>query len=66
MDEATSHLDVETERVINRTLRALPVTRIMVAHRPETIAFADHVIEIAHGTARVRRQTSAASGVAEA
>ncbi len=44
MDEATSHLDVETERDINDTISKLPITRIIVAHRQETIALADRVI----------------------
>ena len=44
LDEATSHLDVERERCVNDAVRALPLTRIIVAHRPETIASADRVV----------------------
>jgi ATP-binding cassette, subfamily B, bacterial CvaB/MchF/RaxB len=47
LDEATSHLDVELERVVSARVRALGMTRIMVAHRPETIASADRVIDLA-------------------
>jgi len=46
LDEATSHLDIETERTINRHIAAMHMTRVMVAHRPETIALADTVIEL--------------------
>src|SRR5690606_32041839 len=35
LDEATSHLDVGTERLVMTNLRALGVTLIVVAHRPE-------------------------------
>jgi ATP-binding cassette subfamily B protein RaxB len=66
LDEATSHLDVDTERVINRALKALPITRIIIAHRPDTIAFADRVIELIDGIARPRSQTPAAPTLAEA
>ncbi|WP_409071640.1 peptidase domain-containing ABC transporter [Burkholderia stagnalis] len=52
LDEATSHLDVERERLINDAVRAMNVTRIIVAHRPETIRSADRVIVLAHGCVR--------------
>ncbi len=43
LDEASSHLDVANEHAINANLRALNITRIIVAHRPQTIAMADTV-----------------------
>jgi ATP-binding cassette, subfamily B, bacterial CvaB/MchF/RaxB len=46
LDEATSHLDLDNERGISLTLRDLGVTQIVIAHRPETIAKADRVIDI--------------------
>jgi ATP-binding cassette subfamily B protein RaxB len=46
LDEATSHLDVELERKVNDSIRQLSVTRIIVAHRPETIQSADRIIDI--------------------
>jgi ATP-binding cassette subfamily B protein RaxB len=46
LDEATSHLDIETEKRINQHIAAMRITRVLVAHRPETIALADHVIEL--------------------
>ncbi|MEM6908040.1 MAG: peptidase domain-containing ABC transporter [Pseudomonadota bacterium] len=44
LDEATAHLDVEREDRINEHLRALSITRLVVAHRPDTIANADRVL----------------------
>lgn len=47
MDEATSHLDVAKERDVNQAIKAMNITRINIAHRPETIAMADIVISVA-------------------
>jgi len=44
LDEATSHLDMDNEKRVSAAIRALRVTRIIVAHRPETIQSADRVI----------------------
>lgn len=44
LDEATSHLDVYKERQVNEAISALNITRIIVAHRPDTLASADRVI----------------------
>ena len=44
MDEGTSHLDVGTEAKVNKTIADLGITRIIVAHRPETIRNADRVL----------------------
>lgn len=46
LDEATAHLDVANEKAIGDALAALPMTRIIIAHRPETIASADRVISL--------------------
>ncbi|MFS9574606.1 hypothetical protein Q6277_09430, partial [Klebsiella quasipneumoniae] len=46
MDEATSHLDLKNESVINQSISSLSITRIIVAHRPSTIASADRVIDL--------------------
>ncbi len=43
LDEATSHLDELTEHKVAEALRDMNVTRIMVAHRPATIAHADTI-----------------------
>lgn len=59
LDEATSHLDVETERRITAMLAALKITRVFAAHRPETVAIADRVISLARPAfASFRRETS--------
>lgn len=44
LDEATSHLDAENESRINASIQALKITRIIIAHRPSTIASADRVM----------------------
>ncbi|WP_281557783.1 peptidase domain-containing ABC transporter [Thalassomonas sp. RHCl1] len=46
LDEASSALDIETERKINQVLKNMGVTRIMIAHRKETIDMADRVIDL--------------------
>lgn len=49
LDEATSHLDIERELQVNTAVRALDITRICVAHRPETIAMARRVVRLNGG-----------------
>lgn len=49
LDEATSHLDLQCEQLVNDAIRSLKVTRIIVAHRPETIASADRVFILKSG-----------------
>ena len=49
LDEATSHLDVEGERAVAANLAQLPVTRLMIAHRPDTIAGAQRVVKLERG-----------------
>ncbi|MFO1079840.1 MAG: peptidase domain-containing ABC transporter [Reyranellaceae bacterium] len=54
IDEGTANLDVDLERRINEMLLSLSITRIHVAHRPQTLALADRVIEIGPDGARDR------------
>lgn len=49
LDEATSHLDVAREAMVNEAIQALDMTRVIIAHRPETIASAKRVIVMAAG-----------------
>jgi ATP-binding cassette subfamily B protein RaxB len=49
LDEATSALDVDREREVNQAIKQLQLTRIIVAHRPETIATAGRVIVLNEG-----------------
>lgn len=46
LDEATSHLDTKTEELINNNIAELKMTKIIVAHRLETIRFCDSVIDL--------------------
>ncbi len=46
---ATSHLDVMKERLVNDAVKALELTKVIVAHRPETIASADRVLVMEQG-----------------
>jgi ATP-binding cassette, subfamily B, bacterial CvaB/MchF/RaxB len=39
-DEGTSHLDIATECQVTAAVAALGLTRVIIAHRPETIASA--------------------------
>ena len=49
LDEATAHLDINRERLVNSAIRSLQVTRVMVAHRPQTVANADRIVTIEGG-----------------
>ena len=49
MDEATSHLDKENEAKISEQIQHLPMTRIMIAHRQETINMAEQVYLLNNG-----------------
>lgn len=44
LDEATSHLDINTEQAVNNSLRQLHIPCLMVAHRPETVLNADRIL----------------------
>jgi ATP-binding cassette, subfamily B, bacterial CvaB/MchF/RaxB len=61
LDEATSHLDVKKEHAINAAIGTMRFTRILVAHRPQTIASADRLVVLDRGTIRqdVRLRTPA-------
>ena len=49
LDEATSHLDVWNEQLVNAAIKQIELTRIIVAHRPETIAMAQRVVVLEQG-----------------
>ena len=49
LDEATSALDVQRERQVNAAIARLGITRIVVAHRPETVAAAQRVVALEGG-----------------
>lgn len=56
LDEATSHLDEHTESIVANSLRAMNITRVMVAHRPATIAHADYIYSFEQGGQLVLRK----------
>jgi ATP-binding cassette subfamily B protein RaxB len=64
LDEATSALDVDRERLVNQAVRQLRLTRVIVAHRPETIASANRVIVLSEG--RVAQDLRAVAAGAQA
>ena len=49
LDEATSHLDIANELRVTQALAQMRLTRIIVAHRPETIAGAQRVVAMERG-----------------
>ena len=63
LDEATSHLDLQGERLVNEAVRRLRLTRVIVAHRPETIASADRVLLLRDGG--IAREGRAPQGAAD-
>ncbi|HEV2842758.1 MAG TPA: peptidase domain-containing ABC transporter [Chthoniobacterales bacterium] len=52
LDEATSHLDIFNEERVNAAIRDLQITRIVIAHRPETIVSADQIFTLQNGYIR--------------
>ncbi len=46
LDEATSQLDVGTESAINANLSQMPMTRVVISHRPTVAAMADATIQL--------------------
>ena len=44
MDEGTAHLDLQHEQAVNAAIAAMGITRIIIAHRQETIAQAERVV----------------------
>lgn len=63
LDEATSHLDMQREKLVSEAVQRLKLTRVIVAHRQETIATADRVIQLS-GEAQEHEQLEAAPAVA--
>ncbi|MFN4040043.1 MAG: peptidase domain-containing ABC transporter [Brevundimonas sp.] len=49
LDEATSHLDPKTEGAVNAALKELRITRLIVAHRRESIEAADRAVVLVDG-----------------
>jgi ATP-binding cassette, subfamily B, bacterial CvaB/MchF/RaxB len=49
LDEGTAHLDPQREAGVREMLRALPITRIIVAHSPAMAELGDRVLEMQDG-----------------
>lgn len=49
LDEGTSHLDPAKEQAVNLAISELGITRIIVAHRIETILSAERIVTLAEG-----------------
>jgi len=64
LDEATSQIDVESERLIHEALSQYVENRtvLMITHRASTLALADAIVEVDHGRAvkRPAKQPQAA------
>jgi len=50
LDEATSHLDIQTETEVDRNLSSLACTRLVIAHRLSTIRNADQILVLGGGS----------------
>ncbi|RZI61827.1 MAG: peptidase domain-containing ABC transporter [Rubrivivax sp.] len=55
LDEGTANLDPGAERRIADLVQDMPITRIVVAHRPELVDRADRVLELVQGRLVQRR-----------
>jgi len=49
LDEATSNLDTTNEAAINQHIKNLSITRVIIAHRPETFKSADFILKLEDG-----------------
>lgn len=54
LDEATSSLDLLKERLVSNNIKKLKITRLIIAHRPETILSADRILLMKNG--RIQKQ----------
>ncbi len=50
MDEGTAHLDTAHEQAVNAAISAMGITRIIIAHRAETIEAAQRILVMDGGT----------------
>jgi len=62
MDEATSHLDIQNEVYISEHIKSLSMTRVIIAHRSETIKQADRVMVMNQGNLIDIEDQQASSG----
>jgi ATP-binding cassette subfamily B protein RaxB len=62
MDEGTAHLDLQHEQAVNGAIAAMGITRIIIAHRQETIAQAERVVVMFGGKLHNLEDLLAAQG----
>jgi ATP-binding cassette subfamily B protein RaxB len=55
LDEGTANLDEENENAIGDMIASLPITRVVIAHRPALVERADLVLHLEDGAFRVVR-----------
>ena len=65
LDEATSHLDTGTESLVNQAVKGLSMTRITIAHRPQTLQMADRLVILGGGRMQEPVEVSLAGLVAQ-
>lgn len=61
LDEGTANLDPAAEGHITQMIASLPITRVVIAHRPALVERADIVLEVSQGRIAIRRQGAADS-----
>lgn len=50
LDEATGQLDLQNESRVNANIKELQMTKVVIAHRPETLRSADRILFCINGT----------------
>ncbi len=65
LDEGTANLDAETERRVVEFVAAMPITRIVVAHRPAMIERANRIFIVEGGAVREIPVAAALSALEE-
>lgn len=67
LDEATSHLDLANEKQISATLAQMNITRVIIAHRPETISKAERIVVLGNpAVTGILQQSNAGDGLVRA
>jgi ATP-binding cassette, subfamily B, bacterial CvaB/MchF/RaxB len=65
LDEATSHLDTGTESLVNQAVKGLSMTRITIAHRPQTLQMAERLVILGGGRVQETEDAEADAGVSD-
>src|SRR5439155_11022007 len=66
LDEGTAHLDPAMEQQVNSEIGKLAITRVIIAHRPQTVAAADRILVVHQGrVSEVTKPTPALARVGQ-